>query len=560
MTAQRKLILIGLALMVGVGAIGASSVVLVRRVLGEHAAEETQVVASASVDRSVQVRALTELDEMRRVERLIVLMLGATVVAFVAGATLTVRAVNRRALARSGNELDSLASAFDRMAEALAADTERRQVVEAQLEREASHDHLTGLPNRRSLERLVSIALDHPSSHAGTVAVLFTDLDEFKTVNDELGHGAGDDLLRLVATRLAAELRPGDVLARFGGDEFVAVCRDLVVPTDAERVAARFQRALAESIHVDGQDVYVTLSVGIALNTDTSTAESMVRDADAAMNRAKAEGRRRHVTHDAAIAALAANRLADSTDLRRAVAHGDLVLEFQAVVDLVTGSTVSYEALVRWQRDGRLLQPASFVGRAEELGLARALDQWVIGDACRQLACWRDAHVPGALAVNVSTASLEDADLAAAILTELHDRRLSPTQLTLEITEGLLVAAPERVLTTLRVLRDRGVRVAIDDFGTGHSSLARLRDLPVDVLKMDRAFVHDLETDPSRRAIAAAMVDLGRTLGLEVVAEGVETAGQRDILLAIGCPLGQGFLFGRPRPASDLSRGLGRIA
>jgi diguanylate cyclase (GGDEF)-like protein len=561
MTTRRKLILGGLALMVLAVATGTLSAWLTGRALAHQAGDEAAAMRRNGVPAGAEAaRATVEASERTMAERSVFAIVASTTVVFGTAALGGARLADRRARLRSGAQLSVLTVAFDRMAEALAADAERRHQVEAQLEREASQDHLTGLPNRRSLERVISTALASPTATPATVAVLFLDVDEFMAVNDELGHGAGDELLQCVAGRLAAELRPGDVLARFGGDEFVAVCRDLAEPTDAERVAARFQRALGAVVEVAGHELYVSVSVGIALNDAESTAESLVRDADAAMNRAKAEGRRRHVTHDAAIAALAATRLTDSADLRRAVTHGDLVLEYQPLVDLTTLEVISYEALVRWQRDGRLLQPASFIGRAEELGLARTLDQWVLGDACRQMARWRDEDHPHHVAINVSTATLGDLDLAGAILSELAAHSISPTLLTLEIIEGLLVAAPDQVIETLWVLRAHGVRVAIDDFGTGHSSLARLRDLPVDVLKVDRTFVSDVETDPSRRAILSTMVELGLTLGLDVVAEGVETPGQHEILRALGCLFGQGYLFGHPRRAAEVTADLGRTA
>jgi diguanylate cyclase (GGDEF)-like protein len=449
----------------------------------------------------------------------------------------------------SRDELGVLAGAFDRMADTLVDDIDRRRRMEAQLEHQTRHDALTELPNRVLFSERLSEALDDPRARPGSVAAIFCDLDEFKAVNDGLGHEAGDVLLQAVAGRFRSALRPGDTLARFGGDEFVVVCRDLQAPDDAQAVATRLMESLADPFIISGREAFVTASIGISINDITSTPDAMVRDADAAMYRAKELGRHRQVTHDAGIRTNSANRLATVTELRGAIGRGELFVAYQPIVDLASGDIVGYEALVRWLREGVTVAPDRFVPLAEQLGLAPALDRFVTEQACRQLVRWRAEGVSHdcRIAVNVSTASLAESAFTESVQSILRETGLEPDALCIEITEGGLAAASEPELLALGLLRSRGLQIAIDDFGTGHSTLARLRDLPVDIVKMDRGFVRDVDQNTSSRTIAAAVLGLAKTLDLAVIAEGIETDGQRRALIELGCERGQGFHFAAAR-------------
>ncbi|MFN8124368.1 MAG: EAL domain-containing protein [Thermoleophilia bacterium] len=449
----------------------------------------------------------------------------------------------------SRDEIGLLAGAFDRMADTLSADIGRRQRVEAQLEHQAAHDDLTGLPNRTRFQERLEAALASPGP--SRVAVLFCDLDEFKSVNDELGHAAGDQLLTVVSQRFRAALRPADMLARFGGDEFVVVCTGIGTGEDAEIVASRLQSALEDPIAIGTSEAFVSVSIGIALDGPEATPESMVRDADAAMYRAKELGRRRHVTHDEEIRERAGARLTAATDLRRAIEQGRLALEYQPILHLGRLEVTAMEALVRWPRDGVDVPPDGFIRRAQELGLGGALDRWVLRTATAQLAAWRAGGGWDELCVtvNLAPATLAEPGLADDVLDAAREAGVPPAAIVLEVTEAAFALADPGAIAELARLREQGARIAIDDFGTGHSSLARLRELPVDVMKLDRRLVEHVDAEPQSREIARAVLQLAGTLGVQVVAEGVERAGQHRVLVELGCECGQGFHFARPAPA-----------
>ena len=425
--------------------------------------------------------------------------------------------------------------------------------MEAELAHRARHDSLTSLPNRSAFQHELKVALAHASDH-GSVAVLFCDLDEFKTVNDDLGHSAGDALLREVSARLSRAVPTKHLLARFGGDEFVVVARQLASTAEAIELAERMCAELSAPIALGGRDVFVTTSVGVAVSQPGSTAETLVRDADAAMYHAKGRGRARVVVHDAGIGALSNNRLAMTTELHRAIANGGLTVALQPIADLTTGEVYAMEVLVRWVHEGREIDPSEFVIRATELDLAGALDRWVLTEACRMMTDLRGlakAEV-GWLHVNVTGTSLVDESFAADVLEVLAAHRVTPSELCLEIVEDRLGGAPHAALATLDRLRQAGVRVAIDDFGTGHSSLARLRDLPADTVKIDQSFIRDLSSDPTALAITGSIISLADRLGLEVVAEGIELPDQVVMLGNLGCRYGQGYLIGSPRRAAEV--------
>ncbi|MFN0090946.1 MAG: putative bifunctional diguanylate cyclase/phosphodiesterase, partial [Acidimicrobiales bacterium] len=455
----------------------------------------------------------------------------------------------------SRDELGVLAGAFDTMVQRLADDRARRRHMEQLLEHRALHDSLTELPNRTlfwaRLDAALAVSRRQPG---GGLYVLFCDLDEFKTVNDELGHSAGDELLRQVGRRIRDALAPSVLLARFGGDEFVALCTDVAGREEAEAVAVSLIDALEAPFDLVGRPVFVSVSIGLASDGPGATPESLIRDADTAMYRAKAKGKGRYALLDATTRAKASRRLTLATDLRQAIDHAELTLVYQPIVEFETGAVRSLEALLRWRHPTRgVLKPAEFLPVAEESGLSRLVDRWVIDQVCAQLADWRAPARPlrPLVAVNLSSALFSDSELFEEIVAPLERHDVAPQALCLEITEGALGGDPEAAVATLAALKALGVEVAIDDFGTGHSSLERLWRLPVDVIKMDQSFVRDIDTDPAARSIAGAIAGLGATLGLAVVAEGVERSSQYQTLWSLGCGSGQGWFFARPRPAPE---------
>lgn len=456
---------------------------------------------------------------------------------------------------RTPDELGRLARAFDRMTDTLVSDMASRHAVEQELAHRASHDPLTGLPNRDAFHQQLKQALrDRPTP--GGVAALFCDLDDFKTVNDDLGHSAGDALLVGVAQRLRAAVGPEHVLARFGGDEFVIVARHVFERGQVARLAERIRDQLAEPLVLAGREVFVTTSIGIAFSRTGSTAETLIRDADAAMYRAKDLGRRRVVVHDESIGAQASNRLDMTTELRRAISIGGLTMVLQPIVDLETGGTRAWEALVRWVYEGREIDPSEFVTRATELDIAGELDRWVIDEASRIMRrlSGRASMDSGWLHVNVTGTSLVDPSFATDVLHLLSAHGVPASALCLEIIEDRFGSAPMAAFRTLNELRRHGAHVAIDDFGTGHSSLARLRDVPADTLKIDRLFVQDLITDPTAEVVTSMIIKLSQQLGLEAIAEGVESEAQIDALRRLGCRYAQGYALGAPQPAEDVVR------
>jgi diguanylate cyclase (GGDEF)-like protein/PAS domain S-box-containing protein len=418
----------------------------------------------------------------------------------------------------------------------------------------AMHDALTGLPNRRLfLERLATSLRRGEST-----AVLFVDLDDFKHVNDSTGHAAGDRLLQEAALRLQAGLRPSDTIARLGGDEFAVLCRDVADGERAGAVARRVLAALDDPFVVARREFHVTASIGIALAERESTSTSLLRDADAAMYRAKADGRGRHVVFTPDVREATLERHTIESDLRRAIEQGELVPHYQPVVDLRHGRLSALEALVRWHHPTRgLVGPAGFIGVAEDTGLILPLGETVLEQACAQMADWIArgvVHPRVHVAVNVSMIQLLDGSLPETVIDVLDRSGLSPLNLHLELTESAVMEDAERTAETIGRLRDIGVRFVIDDFGTGHSSLARLRTIDTEILKLDRSFVVDLDADPASEEVAASVVRLAHALGKGLVAEGVERAEQLAVLRRLGADAAQGFHLARPMPADDIER------
>jgi diguanylate cyclase (GGDEF)-like protein/PAS domain S-box-containing protein len=430
---------------------------------------------------------------------------------------------------------------------------------ESQLAHQAAHDPLTGLPNRTLLLDRLGLALDRAARHGTHIAVLFLDLDHFKVVNDSLGHEAGDELLVIVAARLREAVRPGDTIARFGGDEFVVLCEDLDGRNDAVAVAERMSRIVGQPLSLGGSEVFVGVSIGIALpDGENPDPGALIRDADAAMYRSKERGRARWEVFDHALRASVLDRLDIETALRRAMARGELDVRYQPVVSLHTGKIECVEALLRWAHPERgLLSPDEFIHVAEETGLIVPIGTWVLEQACRQVVRWQAAMPelgPLRVSVNLSGRQLGHPTLAADVRAILADTGLDPARVELEITESVLMDDVELSSETLAALKGLGVQLVVDDFGTGYSSLSYLRRFPVDVLKVDRSFVDGLASDAGDSAIVTTIVTLAHKLGLRAVAEGVETTDQVSELRLLGCDLAQGFLIARPGTGADIGK------
>jgi diguanylate cyclase len=426
-----------------------------------------------------------------------------------------------------------------------------RKRAEVELAHQAMHDALTGLPNRALFYDRLGQALNRVGRQGSAVAVLFLDLDRFKLINDSLGHGAGDKLLVSVAERLAGVLRAGDTAARFGGDEFVILCEDVSGERQAIAIAERIAAELDAPFVIDSDEVFAHTSVGIALAAEPGARpEALIRDADAAMYRAKERGGGVYEVFDDAMRERAVRRMATENALHRALDRGEFVMHYQPIVHMATGALYGVEALARWQHPDRgLVMPGEFIEAAEETGLIIALGAWAFEAACRQSAIW-GADVM--MSVNLSARQCTHPDLVATFGEILARTRADPAAVSLEITETALMEDIELSTVTLSALKELGLRLALDDFGTGYSSLRALQHFPVDVVKIDRSFIEPIERDPQEAAIVAAVISLSHALGLRTVAEGIETIAQVDRLRALGCDLAQGFYFAKPGPAGDV--------
>jgi diguanylate cyclase (GGDEF)-like protein/PAS domain S-box-containing protein len=431
--------------------------------------------------------------------------------------------------------------------------TERKRIEEA-LAEQAVRDPLTGLANRTLLVSRIGQAIELGGTDRGELAVLFLDLDRFKLVNDSLGHAAGDELLVAVADRLRLAARRGDLVARFGGDEFVVLCENVQGYAEAAAIAERLIDCLIHPFHCAGQAMHIRASIGIALaDGPATTVDALLRDADAAMYQAKASGAVsgsyrffEPATHEAAV-----QRMNLEQDLRRAVEQNEFVLVYQPIVDLSAGQLVGAEALIRWRHPERgLLAPAEFLEMAEETRLIVPIGRWVLQEACRQLAEWNAARPAGeegdllTLAVNLSNRQLShDPDLVPATTKTLAEHDVPPGQICLEVTETAVHEASVAARTALAAFSAAGIMIALDDYGTGYSSLGHLRDIPVDALKIDRTFVDGLMRDRGDEAIVVAVITLAHALGMHVIAEGVSSTQQRERLRDLGCDFAQGHLF-----------------
>jgi diguanylate cyclase (GGDEF)-like protein/PAS domain S-box-containing protein len=434
-------------------------------------------------------------------------------------------------------------------------DVTERKALEAQLAYQAFHDALTGLPNRALFNDRLEHALQTAARHGEPVAVLFLDLDRFKVVNDSLGHEAGDRLLIEAGERFTSCLRAGDTIARLGGDEF-AILVEGVSGDEAHLAADRILNELRLPFRLAGQEIYATASIGIALSApERTTPGELLRAADVALYEAKRSGRATAVPYEPGMTVQAAAWISLDGELRRAIERCEFVLHYQPIVDLPTGTIRSLEALLRWEHPTRgLISPIEFLPLAEEIGLIEGIGIWVLAEACRQLRSWRRAYptvTPQTINVNLAARQLRDPNLVDCVAHALAVADLDPSSLRLEIVEQALMEDLRATAGTLRALRELGVHLAIDDFGAGASSLASLRELPADVLKLDRSFIRPLGgSGDEDEAIVAAIAALGHRLGMRVTAEGIETKEQLAAVRRADCDSGQGYLFGRPIPAA----------
>lgn len=438
---------------------------------------------------------------------------------------------------------------------AIARDISELKEAETALAAQATRDALTGLPNRALLADRLRQAVSRSDRLRAPLAVLYLDLDRFKVVNDRLGHDAGDRLLEQAAARLQSCVRGPDTVGRFGGDEFVVITEDLDGPRAAVRIAMRVVQAFTRSFELDGHETSMTASVGIAFHTgEGDTADSLLRDADVAMYRAKGAGGGRYEIFDSDMRVWASERFRTEGALRHAIERDELRLLYQPQIGATTGELVGFEALVRWERPGAgLVHPDVFIPIAEETGLVVPIGAWVLGQACRQLSEWnRRRAVPVGMAVNVSRRQLVQPGLPEVVRRVVRETGIRSEWLTLEITESVLVRDPDVAADRLAELQALGVRVALDDFGAGYASLAYLERFPLDTVKIDPVFVHDLGSERNA-LIVSSVIDLAHALGYEIVAEGVETDAHRARLAELGCDLVQGYRVGVPMDRSVAS-------
>jgi diguanylate cyclase (GGDEF)-like protein/PAS domain S-box-containing protein len=435
-------------------------------------------------------------------------------------------------------------------------DVTDRRALEQQLSHQAFHDSLTGLANRALFLDRVEHALDRADRHAGPVAVMFIDIDDFKMVNDSLGHHLGDGVLVAVAERLKAATRPGDSVARLGGDEFAVLLDSGVMPRAAEVVAERIAKCLAPPVKIGTENITVQASIGVAIGQQPDNgADGLLRDADLAMYLAKRNGKGRFEMFHPAMHHAAVMRLETAADLRRGIDGAQFEVYYQPIIDVSSSRTIGAEALVRWHHPTRgMVAPAEFIPVAESNGLIVPLGKWVLVEACRQAQSWRAAGLTDDtfyMSVNLSARQLRDGGLLDDVEAALRTSGLPATALVLEVTESVVMEDLGTAIARLHALKDLGLRLAIDDFGTGYSSLSSLRDLPMDVVKIDKSFVDRIAMDPEGTAMVRGVIALSNALGLTTVAEGVEHDDQFVLLRELGCEALQGYLFARPMPNEE---------
>jgi diguanylate cyclase (GGDEF)-like protein/PAS domain S-box-containing protein len=437
-------------------------------------------------------------------------------------------------------------------------DVSDRVALEEQLRHQAFHDDLTGLANRALFEDRLTLALARSRRHASQLAVIFVDLDDFKTVNDSLGHAVGDELLRATAQRLATCLRAQDTAARLGGDEFAVLLEDLSDIDEAWQIAERLRRALEPPLVLNGREIASSASLGLECPAPGAPAAEVLGNADLAMYAAKDAGKGRVARFDPVMRAQLVERIELGSELGLAVERDELLLEYQPLVELETGRITGVEALIRWQHPTRgRLSPDRFIALAESNGQIVAIGRWVLQTACAQLRRWQD-ETPGAddlhMSVNVSTRQLADPNFPRDVRAAIEAVGIDPSRFTLEITEHLLLDDGDLMQQRLQALKEIGVHLAVDDFGTGYSALSYLQKFPIDVLKIDRSFVSGIDRDPERARLVHGIVEMGRNLRLSVVSEGIEEAGEAALLREFRSEYGQGYLFSKPVDAETLDR------
>jgi diguanylate cyclase (GGDEF)-like protein/PAS domain S-box-containing protein len=451
---------------------------------------------------------------------------------------------------------DSVAPIHDRAGKATGSvivfrDVSAARAMRLQLAHTAEHDVLTGLPNRALLNDRINQAIFLVSRHEKKVAVLFLDLDGFKHINDSLGHLAGDKLLQSVTKRLCDCVRASDTVSRQGGDEFVVLLSEMERSEDAAVTARRLLQVVADAHTINQQDLHVTTSIGISVYPeDGLDAETLVKNADTAMYQAKENGRQSYQFFKSSMNERAVERQSIEEGLRRALERNEFTLQYQPKVNLKTGEITGTEALLRWNRAGQgLVSPAKFIPVAEDCGLILPIGKWVLREACTQARAWLDAGLPPVtVAVNISAMEFRHEHFLEGVFEILKETGLDPKFLELELTESVLMKRVEATGSILKTLREKGVRVAVDDFGTGYSSLSYLRKFPIDALKIDQSFVRQITTSPAETSIVTAIISMGRSLGLRVIAEGVETQEELAFLQAQQCEEAQGYYFARPLP------------
>ena len=441
----------------------------------------------------------------------------------------------------------------------ICTDITERKKAEDQIKHQAFHDALTALPNRALLLNRLEQAVARAARTGDAIGLLFVDLDNFKVINDSLGHEAGDILLQTIAERLSGCTRPGDTVARLGGDEFVILLEELKGADEAEAVAQRTTKVLHLPLRLGERDVYPGGSIGMTLTVlgDERTAGELLRDADTAMYQAKLQGKGRYALFDLSMNTRAQERLELETDMRQAIAAEEFLVHYQPILDLQSGRLAGVEALVRWQHPTRgMISPAKFIPIAEETGLIVALGHWVLRQACLQAQRWQNDYPDSpdfVMSVNLSIRQMMEKDIVAQVAAILEETGLAPEHLKLEITESMMQNDTESTIETMTALQSLGIRLAIDDFGTGYSSMSYLSQLPLNTLKIDRSFINRIGLSDGDEAIIRALFNLARTLRLSVTCEGIETQEQFTYLQELGCDMGQGYLMHKPLPAAQIS-------
>jgi diguanylate cyclase (GGDEF)-like protein/PAS domain S-box-containing protein len=458
---------------------------------------------------------------------------------------------------RDGSEIpieDSVATIHDREGHATGAvivfrDVSASRAMALQMAHSAEHDFLTGMPNRMLLNDRVSQAIGYAQRHRRKIAVLFLDLDGFKHINDSLGHPTGDKLLQSIAKRLVACVRGSDTVSRQGGDEFVVLLTEVAQPQDAAITARRMLHTVAQAHSINLHELHVTTSIGVSVYPDDGLdAETLIKNADTAMYQAKENGRQSYQFFKPAMNVRAVERQSIEESLRRALERDEFLVHYQPKVNLTTGEISGAEALIRWRHPVRgMVPPSDFIPIAEDCGLILPIGNWVLREACKQAQAWMAAGLPlASMAVNISAMEFRDESFLDGVFRILHETGLDPGALELELTESVLMKRAESTESILKALRAGGVQLAVDDFGTGYSSLSYLRKFPIDALKIDQSFVRQITTAPDETTIVTAVISMGRSMKLRVIAEGVETREELTFLQAHHCDEAQGYYFSRP--------------